>query len=417
MPNPFLKRFVLLSLLCGLFLGGCNETDLVGELDGEDWSEGLNLPEADFTPAERLEVVTWTDYIPDDVFALFEKTYGTRVEPTLVGSNEDMLERFEKKPGRFDVLTASDYMVAVMIGKGLLHGIDHAHFSNVQSLDEDMLRVWYDRGLRHSIPLFRISLGVAFNIKYVSGIPRSWDYLHEQVRNEYLAFRFGIVGEMRFAMGMALILDGHSPNSRDPAEIAAAGDRLVHAVEHYGMTLFGADAGDRALADNDVLLALTWNGLGAEVLKKNTDIRFLLPEGQVLVAYDNLVIAAESRRVRTAELFIDFLLTPQVMAHVTNYNHFPNSNSLSMPFVEPIVRNGPGYLLPDEENRQFLQDVGESIRYYEAAWKRVLEADPLPSLVKLPLPRDGFFRGGTAPIDFAKDLKRQEGLSGAGCDP
>lgn len=390
--------FVLLFLL----LNTCDNRTRVGEVDSSQWAQHIKMPKVQFTPAKQLQIITWHAYLPQEVFDLFTQTYGTEIVPTLVDSNEKMLELLEKAPGRYDLLTPSDYMITKMIGKDLLRSITWANIPNMEYLDEDVRRVNYDRGLRYSVPLFRTSLGIAFNIKYISGIPRTWDFVVEQIRNDYLAHRAGIVSEMRYAMGISLLLLGYSPNSINPEEIAKARDLLINMVQQYGFNLFDSDNDSKKLVNNDALLGIVWNGSAATALKTNREIRFLLPEGKVLITHDSAAISAGSGNAETAELFINYLLIPQVSARMTNFNHFPNCNSFSLPYINGLVRNGPGFLFPEEEDRVFLEDIGENVKLYEEAWAQVLQAKASASLIKLPLPKGGFFHGDSRTAHFNK---------------
>lgn len=398
--------FPLITVIALVVIGlaGCDNRTPVGEADTSDWAKYIKLPAASFTPDAQLNVVTYYHYIPHEVYDLFTQTYGTRIVPTLADSNEQMLALLQNNPDTYDVLTPSDYMVTTMISNGLLHRLNPANLPNTENIAEDLRRTEYDRGLHYCIPLFRTSLGIAFNINYIGGIPRNWGFLVKQLRNDYLAYRVGIVKEMRFAMGIALQLLGFSPNSTNPDEIIDARDLLIDTVERYGMIMIEAENDEESLVNTEILLGVLWNGTAASALRQNPSVRFLLPEGRILVTVDNAVISARSKRIQTAELFTNFLLIPQVAARMTNYNYFPNSINASLAYIKRDIRNGPGFLFPDEENRLFLKDLGDEIKLYEAAWAKVLQAKPAASLVKLPLPKAGFFAGDTQTADFTKNF-------------
>ncbi len=386
-----------------LALGACNDKTRVGETDATAWSRQIKLPKVHFTPARRLEVITWHDYIPQEVFDLFSETYGTQIVPTLISTNEEMLDLLRKNPGKYDLVMPSDYMVTRMIKDGLLQRLDHRNIKNMEFLDEDVRRAKFDRGLLYTVPLFRDCIGVAFNIKYVAGIPRNWSFIVDQIRNDYLVHRAGIRKEMRIAMGFSLMLLGYSPNSVDPGEIAQARDLLIDTIKRYGVEMIGPEGGSR-LIRSDILLGVVWNGSAAYALTNNRNVRFLLPEGKVIVSYENIAVSALSQRKSTAELFIDYLLVPQVTARMTNYNYFASCNAASLPYVKAIIRNGPGFLFPDEEDRLFLEDLGDKAKLYEDAWREVLQAKPPESLITLPLPKDGIFQGDTQNADFTKEF-------------
>lgn len=400
-----LSRSILFIFLATAVIGlcACENRTPVGETDTTQWAKFLKPPKADFTPDEQLEVVTWEGTIPQEVYDFFTRTYGTKIVPTSVYTNEELFNLLQKNPEKYDVLTPSDYMVSTMIASGLLHRLNHDNLPNMEIIDEDLGRIQYDRGLLYCIPLFRSTIGIAFNVDYVSGIPRRGKFIINQLSNSYLIYRVGVTKEMRFAMGLSLMLLGYSPNTVNPDEIVKARDRLIDFVKNKGVTLMGEE-GKESLVNNEILLGVVWNGTAAAAWHKNFDIRFILPEGPTLVAIDNAVISAKSKRTRTAELFINYLLIPQVMAKMTNYNYNLNSISASLAFVDRNVQNSPGFIFPEEENRVFLRDLGENSKLYEVAWAQILQAKPLDTLVKLPLPKGGFFKGDTKTTDFTKQF-------------
>lgn len=400
-----LSRSILFIFLATAVIGlcACENRTPVGETDTTQWAKFLKPPKADFTPDEQLEVVTWEGTIPQEVYDFFTRTYGTKIVPTSVYTNEELFNLLQKNPEKYDVLTPSDYMVSTMIASGLLHRLNHDNLPNMEIIDEDLGRIQYDRGLLYCVPLFRSTIGIAFNVDYVSGIPRRGKFIINQLSNSYLIYRVGVTKEMRFAMGLSLMLLGYSPNTVNPDEIVKARDRLIDFVKNKGVTLMGEE-GKESLVNNEILLGVVWNGTAAAAWHKNFDIRFILPEGPTLVAIDNAVISAKSKRTRTAELFINYLLIPQVMAKMTNYNYNLNSISASLAFVDRNVQNSPGFIFPEEENRVFLRDLGENSKLYEDAWAQILQAKPLDTLVKLPLPKGGFFKGDTKTTDFTKQF-------------
>ena len=390
-----ITRKIILFAVCLLLLlaGGCENRTHVDKNDTMNWAKSLDLPCFDSTAAKHLEVIVWHDLIPSEVTDLFRETYGTEVVLTLIKSDEEMFELLRNNPGKYDAAFPSDFMVLRMKKYGLLKRLDHDHIENIKYLNEEVLRNDYDRGIGFSVPLFRTCVGISLNIDYVSGIPRDWHFLISQISNEYFAFRGGIRKDMRIALGLALILGGYSPNSVNPEEIANARDALINAVVNYGVNLVGPESA-QMLVDNELLLGFNWNGNVAYALDHNSSIRFLLPEDKVIAGYWNFIISASSEKARTAELFIDYLLVPEVSAHMTNVNYFANCNDESLPFVKKIIRNGPGFIFPSEENRVFLKDLGEQeILLYEEAWAQVLNAKPAQDLIKLPLPQSGIFMG------------------------
>ena len=386
------KLLLLLFTVVSLLLPGCDNRTPVGGVNSGDWSSEITFPRLRFTPADQLEIIVWHDYIPQEIFDLFYKKYGVKIVPTFIESNQEAFNLLQQNPGKHDIIIVSDYMVTQMIRGRHLHKLNHDNIKNIRFLNEDVLRTPYDRGLIYTIPLFRACVGITFNMHYIPGIPRTWDFVVKNIKNDYLNFRTGIRKEKRIALGLALIFLGYSPNTTNPEEITRARDLLIEVISKHGTALVGAESRDKMI-NNALLLGLNWNGNAAYALTKNPNIRFLLPEGKVLISYDNITINARSKHIRTAEFFVNYLLIPEVSAKMTNFNYFANTNIASLPFIRPIIRNGPGFLFPSEAHRLLIKDLGEKNNLYTDAWAMVLQAKPSKALIKLPLPERGIYMG------------------------
>ncbi len=389
MSKLFKIGFVILIIL--MLSDACGKRVNISQEPKVKLLKNLSFPKIDFEKSPKLRLLVWHDFIPRAVYDIFRTVYGIEVVPTLVDNNQGVWKIMRKFPDKYDLIFISNHMVKRMIKAGYIRRLNHDHIKNIRLLEEKVFRLKYDKGLRYTIPIAKGCVGIAFNINYVPGIPRTWGFVVNAIKNDYLNFRIGVRNEYRFSLGLALIYLGYSPNTTNLAELEEAKRLLIANIRHRGMTLIGPESTKR-LIDEDLLLALDWNGNAAAALKKNYNIRFLLPEGKAIVSYESIAINSKSKNVRTAEFFIDFLLIPQISALITNYNYFANCNPASLSFIHPIIRNGPGFIFPKEKYAVFLEDLGENDKLYERIWEEVLRARPDPSLIKLPLPEVGIYR-------------------------
>jgi len=78
---------------------------------------------------------------------------------------------------------------------------------------------------------------------------------------------------------------------------------------------------------------------------------------------DMMAIPADAPHPHNAELWMNYLLRPQVTAAITNFIRYPNGNAASLPFVEASIRNDPG-VYPDAMTRARLVTNSEvSLEY------------------------------------------------------
>jgi spermidine/putrescine transport system substrate-binding protein len=180
-------------------------------------------------------------------------------------------------------------------------------------------------------------------------------------------------------IGLTLKSLGYPLNSEDPAQLEAVQQRLLQLRPN--VTLVGP------YAEEAVPLLLSGQaaimvGYAEDVLaarQENENIVYILPEEGALLWGDNFVIPANSPHQTTAELFINFLLRPEISAQITNENYYATPNEAAYPFIDPEIRNDPVIFPPNKALTRAevylpLSQAGEN-RYREI-WQSFLAAGP-----------------------------------------
>ncbi|MEN8738537.1 MAG: putrescine/spermidine ABC transporter substrate-binding protein, partial [Phaeobacter gallaeciensis] len=82
-----------------------------------------------------LNIYNWGNYTNPEMIEKFEKQYD--IEVTLDGydSNETMLAKVKEGGSGYDIVVPGDYMVAIMVGEGLLAEINASEMENFKNLD------------------------------------------------------------------------------------------------------------------------------------------------------------------------------------------------------------------------------------------------------------------------------------------
>jgi putrescine transport system substrate-binding protein len=92
-----------------------------------------------------------------------------------------------------------------------------------------------------------------------------------------------------------------------------------------------------------------------------------------LIGADMMSIPADAPHPRNAELWMNYLMRPEVMAGITNTVKYPNGNRASLPFVEGAIRNDPA-IYPSAETRAKLHTLPamtpEEARLVTRLWTR-----------------------------------------------
>jgi spermidine/putrescine transport system substrate-binding protein len=139
------------------------------------------------------------------------------------------------------------------------------------------------------------------------------------------------------------------------------------------------DTSANYLINGEAVAALGWAydlQIGQE---ENEDIVYLLPAEGTILWGDNFVIPANSTRKDEAELFLNYLLRPEVTAQIVALNNFAMMNDAAEEYIDPEILNDPVIYPPveDLQGAEILLPLSpEGERLYAAIWDRFEAAEP-----------------------------------------
>ena len=80
----------------------------------------------------------------------------------------------------------------------------------------------------------------------------------------------------------------------------------------------------------------------AEEAKNGVPVAYAIPKEGAASFFDMMAIPADAKNVDAAHTFLNYILTPEVIAPISDYVAYPNGNSAATPLVSEEVRNNPG---------------------------------------------------------------------------
>ena len=81
----------------------------------------------------EINVLNWSSYIPDSIIRDFEKSTNIKVNYSTYSSNEELLAKVSNSnEGTYDIIFPSDYMVELMINRGMLEKLDKTKIQNYE---------------------------------------------------------------------------------------------------------------------------------------------------------------------------------------------------------------------------------------------------------------------------------------------
>ena len=316
---------------------------------------------------KRLNVYIWTNYITRELLDQFTAQTGIRVKFDVYDSNEAVLEKLASGASDYDIVVPTDYMVCILARQGLLVPLDHGKLPNLGNLTARFRNPPFDPGNAHSVPYLWGTTGFANNNAKVGATLDSW----AAVFDGRWKGRILIHDDMRECFGAALRVQGHSANSTNATELAAARDLLLKQkplVKTYNSSGF-ADI----LRSGDVWIAHGYNGELATPCDEDKNLAYVIPKEGCTVWVDNLCIPKSARHVEAAHAFINYMLEGRNIAAVVNAMSYACANDAARPFIKPALLADPARYPDDAALKRcdFIGDLGESLQLRDRYWTEI----------------------------------------------
>lgn len=305
--------------------------------------------------ASELHFFNWSDYFDPAIAEQFEALCGVKVTEDYFSSNEDMIAKIQAGNSGYDLIVPSDYAVDILARRGLLHELNRDNIPNIANLNPDQMGLYYDPSNTYSLPYQYGVTGIAYNTATYETPPDSWATLLEAGQAcQHKGFTL-MLDDEREAVGATLKYLGYSYNDTDPAHHAQALDKLL--AQKECLAGYNSDNYIQMLVSEEVVIAQAWTGGAALARSENESIHFVVPQEGGAIWQDNLAIPVDAPDAYTAEIFINYLLTPEVGAQLSNYIYYFTPNKAAEPLLDEeyfqILESGG--MLIDETTRQRLQ--------------------------------------------------------------
>jgi spermidine/putrescine transport system substrate-binding protein len=339
--------------------------------------ESLVTPSPESPPnKEELVFYNWEGDFPESVLTKFTQQYGIRVKYVAYTSQEDAIKKLRAGED-FDVVTFYNHFIPTLIKDGLLAELVHDRLPNLVNISPNFNNMHYDPGGLYTVPYQWGTTGLVVRNDLVKQPVTRWaDLWDPQYTGKVGIWR----EEHREVLGMALKSLGYSINSENRDELEAALARLL-ALKPKAVFLddYAAISSADMLGKGDIVVALGWAFDAIEGAEVNSAIDYVLPAEGAMIWGDNLVIPSNSKHKQNAELFINFILSPEINAEIVNNNFYATTNAAALPYILPEIQNNP-MIFPSEESlvnaEVILPLSSEGEKISTEIWDRFLKSNP-----------------------------------------
>jgi len=258
--------------------------------------------------SSELNVYNWEDYFGENTITDFEKEFGVKVNLYTYEDEEVLLG---ENLGKYDLVVASDVIIGDMISSGLIDKIDKSNIPNLKYID---VKCFKENFKDYAVPYFWGTTGLAINTKYISEDTNSWDVLWDDRNKGKIAVLNNpdeVIGMTARYIGLPLV----------PQTISQIKDIEKFALLQKPLLVgyMSIEEIQDLLISEELWAVHTYDGAARQAMIENKNIKYIIPREGGSEWVDNFVIIKNSPNQYTAEVFINYILRPEVSSSIAEY--------------------------------------------------------------------------------------------------
>jgi len=323
-------------------------------------------------PSPELTLYNWIDYLPQSVMDAFTQEYGITINYVYYESQEEAVKNI-RAGEKYDLVVLPPEMIPGLYNEGYLAPIDYSNVLNFKNVSPNFRDLAFDPGNKYSIPFHWGTTGLLYRNDLVDKEITSWSDLWDPA----LKGKVGIWPIQRSVIPITLKSLGYPANSEDPAHLQMAVEKML---ELRKMSFLVSNVNSSIvpiLAEGKAVIGYGW--AYDALLIEDLPITYTIPEEGSILWSDHFVIPANSTNKRSTELFLDFLLRPEISGKIINESYYAMANDAALPFVSSEIINNPIIYPPSEiiENSEITLSLSpEGLKLYDDIWQQFMDAVP-----------------------------------------
>lgn len=315
----------------------------------------------------KLALYNWGDYINPEILDRFTKETGIKVTLDTYASNEEMLAKIQAGATGYDIVFPSVHMNDIMIKLGLLEKVGVNGMKGFENIDPAALRSRNDPKSEYCLPYAWGTVGIMYNKRKIPQLSSWKEFFAYAEKNPK---KVAMLDDMREVLGVGLILNGKSVNSRSPEDIKLAQETILRQKKNLGAFSYEViplvESGDLAAAHYFV-------GAMMYVLKKPDELGYVIPAEGATMYQENACVLRSAPNKANARRFLEFYLRPEISVLNTIQQKNGTVNRASLKLLPPEMRDNPNINPPESARAklQIFEDLGKDLKTYDRAWTKI----------------------------------------------
>ena len=332
-----------------------------------------------------LNLYIWSDYLAPDTISNFEKQTGIKVNVAYYDTNETLETKLLAGSSGFDVVVPTSSYFERQIKAGVYLRLDKSKLPNLKNMDPKLMArvAAFDPGNAHGVIYMWGTNGIGYNEKMIKALMPdapldSWRLVFDPaVASKIAKCGISVLDSPAEMMRGVLNYLGRDPNSQKEGDLAAA-QAVLMKIRPYIRNINSSEY-IQALANGDLCVAVGYNGDvmqardRAREAHNGIDIRYVVPQEGSILWFDMLAIPKDAPDPDSAYAFINYIMTPKVVAAISNYKRYANANAAATPYVLADVKSDAGIYPTAAQVHDLaiqLADTPEHTRELTRAWER-----------------------------------------------
>ena len=326
----------VLMLGCACTLSGCGSN---GDNSSDD-KDGNGY-------ADEIYLYNWSEYMTGEVLDLFEEEYGIKVVETTYESNDELLAKLiAGKEGEYDIAVPTNTYIQAFKDNDLLEEFDAGAITNLQNIDDAFLNLGYDPENKYSVPYMGTLSVVLANKPMLDDlgvtVNTAKDLLNPALENNILIFD-DVEGDITLGLQGA----GLDPVTKDINALDNAKEYLLQL--NTNLKSFSQIADERiSITRGEVALAYIYSGDAIQAMRENSELEVVMKEEAFPLTIDNMVILKGTKHKKEAQLFIDFILRPEISAKLLEEFSYVCFNNAAVEYLSDDLANSEICVLSDQ---------------------------------------------------------------------
>jgi putrescine transport system substrate-binding protein len=379
------RRTAILALGCALLMSACgggkSGTQGTANVAASAAAESPGAPDS----GKVLNLYIWSDYLAPNALSDFEKQTGIKVHVSYFDANETLETRLLAGHSGFDLVVPTASYFERQIKAGVYLTLDKSKLPNLKNMDAQLMSrvALHDPDNAHGVIYTWGTNGIGYNEKMIKALLPdapldSWRMVFDPaVASKIAKCGISVLDSPAEMVRVVLSYLGRDPNSQKPEDLAAS-EAALNKIRPYIRNINSSEYIE-ALANGDICLAVGYNG---DVLQardrardanKGIEIQYVVPKEGSILWFDMLAVPKDAPNPESAYAFLDYMMTPQAAADVSDFRRYATANAAAERLVQAAVRDDPGIYPPKELRQKLavqLADSPDQTRAITRVWQK-----------------------------------------------